>query len=71
MREHFVVLRHGGDFTLPADIQEALDLGIHVFAGEVEGHMADILREIAAGTAELVYNMPEMRVRLRRGTIGP
>ena len=50
--------------TLPADIQEALDLGIHVFAGEAEGHMADVLRDIAAGTAKPVYNhmnnMPEM-----------
>jgi hypothetical protein len=46
--------------TLPADIQEALDLGMHVLAGEAEGHMADILRDIAAGTAEPVYNMPEM-----------
>jgi len=35
-------------------------LGIHVFAGEVQGHMADILRDIAARTAELIYNMPEM-----------
>jgi hypothetical protein len=32
--------------TLPADIQKALDFGIHVFAGEAEGHMADILRDI-------------------------
>jgi hypothetical protein len=50
--------------TLPPDIQEALDLGIHVFAGEAEGRMADILRDIAAGTAKAVYNymndMPEM-----------
>jgi len=50
--------------TVPADIQEALDLGIHVFAGEAEGRMADILRDIAAGTAKPIYNfmndMPEM-----------
>jgi hypothetical protein len=50
--------------TLPADIQEALDLGIHIFAGEAEGRMADILRDIAAGTAKPIYNymndMPEM-----------
>jgi hypothetical protein len=50
--------------TLPADIQEALDLGIHVFAGEAEGRMADILRDIAAGAAKPIYNfmndMPEM-----------
>ena len=50
--------------TLPADIQEALDLGIHMFAGEAEGRMADILRDIAAGAAKPIYNfmndMPEM-----------
>ena len=50
--------------TLPADIQEALDLGMHVFAGEAEGRMADILRDVAAGTAKPIYNfmndMPEM-----------
>jgi pyruvate-formate lyase-activating enzyme len=50
--------------TLPADIREALELGIHVFAGEAEGRMADILRDIAAGTAKPLYNymsdMPEM-----------
>ena len=38
--------------TMPADMQEALDLGIHLFAGEAEGHMADVLRDIAAGTAK-------------------
>ncbi len=50
--------------TLPAEIQDALALGIHVFAGEAEGRMAEILRDIAAGTAKPVYNfmndMPEM-----------
>jgi hypothetical protein len=50
--------------TMPADMQEALDLGIHLFAGEAEGRMAEILRDIAAGTAKPVYNymdnMPDM-----------
>jgi Radical SAM superfamily len=50
--------------TMPADMQEALDLGIHLFAGEAEGHMADVLRDIAAGTAKPVYNymdnMPDL-----------
>jgi hypothetical protein len=49
---------------MPPDLNEALDLGIHLFAGEAEGRMGDILREIAAGTAKPVYNylsgMPEM-----------
>jgi pyruvate-formate lyase-activating enzyme len=50
--------------TLPPDLQEALDLGIHLFAGEAEGRMAEVLRDIAAGTAKPIYNflndMPEM-----------
>ena len=50
--------------TLPADLQEALDLGIHLFAGEAEGRMADVLRDVADGKAKPIYNylndMPEM-----------
>jgi Radical SAM superfamily len=49
---------------LPADLQEALDLGIHLFAGEAEGRMAEVLRDVAAGKAQPIYNylndMPEM-----------
>ena len=49
---------------LPADLQEALDLGIHLFAGEAEGRMAQVLRDIAQGTAPPIYNfindLPEM-----------
>ncbi len=47
-----------------ADLQEALDLGIHLFAGEAEGRMAEVLRDIAGGNAKPIYNylndMPEM-----------
>ncbi len=50
--------------AMPADMQEALDLGIHLFAGEAEGRMADVLRDIAAGTAKPLYNymddMPDL-----------
>ena len=50
--------------TLPADIQHALDLGIKLFAGEAEGRMADLLRDVAAGTAKPIYNflgdMPDL-----------
>jgi len=50
--------------ALPADLQEALDLGIHLFAGEAEGRMTDVLRDVAAGRAKPIYNylsdMPEM-----------
>ena len=50
--------------TLPPDIQEALDLGIHLFAGEAEGRMAEVLRDVAAGNAKPIYNylnnMPDL-----------
>jgi pyruvate-formate lyase-activating enzyme len=49
---------------LPADLQEALDLGIHLFAGEAEGRMAQVLCDIAQGTAPPIYkfinDLPEM-----------
>ena len=37
---------------LPADLQEALDLGISLFAGEAEGRLDEVLRDAAAGHAE-------------------
>jgi len=50
--------------TLPADLQEALDLGIHLYAGEAEGRMAEVLRDVAAGQAKPIYkylsDLPEM-----------
>jgi hypothetical protein len=49
---------------LPADIQQALDLGITIFAGECEGRMAELLRDIDRGRLKGVYNymsdLPEM-----------
>src|ERR1700741_215408 len=49
---------------IPPEMQEALNLGIHLFAGEAEGRMADVLRDVAGGTAKPVYNylnhMPEL-----------
>ncbi len=49
---------------LPSDLQQALDLGIHLFAGEGEGRLPELLRDIAAGTAKPIYNyvddLPEM-----------
>jgi Radical SAM superfamily len=48
----------------PEYIQEAIDLGIHLFAGEAEGRMAEVLCEVAAGTAKPIYkylnDLPEM-----------
>jgi len=48
----------------PSYLQEALDLGIHLFAGEAEGRMAEVLRDVAAGNAKPIYkflnDLPEM-----------
>src|SRR5947209_4986768 len=50
--------------NLPPDLQEALDLGITLFAGEAEGRMANLLRDIDSAQLKPVYNylsdMPEM-----------
>jgi len=49
---------------LPPDLKEAQALGIALFAGEGEGRMADLLRDIEAGQAKPIYNylnaMPDM-----------
>ncbi len=49
---------------LPPDLKEARELGIILFAGEGEGRMLGLLRDIEAGTTKPVYNylsdMPEM-----------
>jgi radical SAM superfamily enzyme YgiQ (UPF0313 family) len=49
---------------LPPDLKEAQDLGVILFAGEGEGRMAELVRDIAADRAKPVYNylhdMPSM-----------
>ncbi|MDC7786835.1 radical SAM protein [Rhodoplanes sp. TEM] len=40
----------------PADLQEALELGISLFAGEAEGRMDRVLADAAAGRLEPVYD---------------
>ena len=49
---------------MPADLKEARDLGITLYAGESEGRMPELLRDIDAGTPKPIYNylkdMPEM-----------
>jgi radical SAM superfamily enzyme YgiQ (UPF0313 family) len=49
---------------MPPDLKEATDLGVILFAGEGEGRMAMLLRDIAAGSAKPVYNylneLPDM-----------
>jgi radical SAM superfamily enzyme YgiQ (UPF0313 family) len=50
--------------TLPPDLEEAQRLGIILFAGEGEGRMADLLRDVAEGRARPIYNylddLPDM-----------
>ncbi len=42
---------------IPADIQEAIDIGCIVFAGEAEeGRLAGLLQDVWAGTAKPIYN---------------
>ena len=38
------------------DMQSALDLGVSLFAGELEGRMDGLLRDVAAGTLRPIYN---------------
>jgi radical SAM superfamily enzyme YgiQ (UPF0313 family) len=49
---------------MPADLQEALDLGMTLFAGEGEDRMAALLRDIDGGTLKPIYNylsdMPDL-----------
>jgi hypothetical protein len=42
--------------TLPDDLQEALDLGIILFAGEAEDHLGTLLTDIYKGQASPIYN---------------
>ena len=41
---------------LPPDLKEAQALGVTLYAGEGEGRMADLIRDIAAGQAKPLYN---------------
>jgi hypothetical protein len=40
----------------PASLNEALDLGISLYAGEAEGRFDEVLRDVAAGTLKPIYN---------------
>jgi len=42
--------------TIAPDLQRALDMGITLFAGEAEGRVEELLRDVAAGTLKPVYN---------------
>ena len=43
----------------PDLLNEALDLGISLFAGEAEGRLDEVLRDAAAGTAEADLQLPQ------------
>ena len=49
---------------LPPDLQEALDLGVTLYAGEGEGRLGDLVRDIDGRELKPIYNylkdMPEM-----------
>jgi radical SAM superfamily enzyme YgiQ (UPF0313 family) len=42
---------------IPSDLQQALDMGIVLFAGEAEEHFESLLQEAAAGELKPVYNV--------------
>jgi radical SAM superfamily enzyme YgiQ (UPF0313 family) len=49
---------------MPSELKEALDLGISLFAGELEGRLDDLLRDAAKGRLRPVYDflddLPDM-----------
>ena len=42
--------------TVMADLQQALDMGVTLFAGEAEGRMDEVVRDAAAGALKPLYN---------------
>ena len=54
---------------LPAELKAALDLGVTLFAGEGEGRMGDLVRDIAAGTQKPLYNFLSDLPGLEEATI--
>ena len=53
----------------PADLQTAIDMGVTLFAGEGEGRMAGLVRDIAAGTQKPLYNFLSDLPGLEQATI--
>jgi len=54
---------------LTPELQEALDLGIILFAGEAEEHFGALLRDIDAGTVRPLYNYMDALPNLQGQTI--
>ncbi len=42
--------------TVMADLRQALDMGVTLFAGEAEGRMDEVVRDAATGTLKPLYN---------------
>jgi radical SAM superfamily enzyme YgiQ (UPF0313 family) len=42
--------------SVMADLQQALDMGVTLFAGEAEGRMEEVVRDAAAGALKPLYN---------------
>lgn len=42
---------------IPSDLQEAIDLGVSLYAGEIEGRFDEYLQDAAAGNLKPIYNM--------------
>ncbi len=43
--------------TIPADLQEAMDEGVSLFAGEVEGHLDKLLQDAYSVNLQSLYNV--------------
>jgi radical SAM superfamily enzyme YgiQ (UPF0313 family) len=60
---------------MPVDLKEALDLGISLYAGEAEGRMEELVRDVDAGTLKPVYNylhdLPDMGLASQRALPRP
>jgi len=41
---------------LPYDIKEAMDMGVSIFAGELEGHLEELLNDAVSGKLKQLYN---------------
>ncbi len=54
--------------TLTPELQEAVDLGIHLYAGEAEEHFESFLQDVHAGTAKPLYNYMDDLPNLQKQT---
>ncbi|MBV8914634.1 MAG: B12-binding domain-containing radical SAM protein, partial [Acetobacteraceae bacterium] len=53
---------------LTPELQEAVDLGIHLFAGEAEEHFETFVQQVHAGKAQPVYNYMDDLPGLQKAT---